>query len=245
MSVISHCSAQSHRDDYVRQLIQHLGHDRVHRYGKCGDRTLPERPISNAARLIAKYKLYVLAPPHIHPDIRDDTDENPPSYLSFENTIQEGYVTEKLLVILNLPTVPVYYGYPQVPNITTTPSFIRASDFSSPSDLAKYLLYLDEHHQAYEEFSSWRNSANPFDDFYLSLVRDRVAGPEEVQANENTQRSKVSDPELSFEYLQRRAQCCRLCDTREVRKAKATRTRVVSERWRKDKISKHFFNNNL
>ena len=57
MSIISHCEAPSMRDQYLRHLIRALGATKVHRYGECGNRKLPPRPISNAAKLIANYKL--------------------------------------------------------------------------------------------------------------------------------------------------------------------------------------------
>lgn len=58
ISIISHCTKKvtSKRDFFLANLIDYLGDDMVHRYGKCGTRELPPRPISNAAKLISKYK---------------------------------------------------------------------------------------------------------------------------------------------------------------------------------------------
>lgn len=57
ISIISNCAASSLRDMYIKRLSTSLGAERVHQYGACGTRELPPRPISNAAKLIAKYKL--------------------------------------------------------------------------------------------------------------------------------------------------------------------------------------------
>jgi hypothetical protein len=45
------------------------------------------------------------------------------SYLAFENTIQDGYVTEKLFAAMMLPkTIPVYYGAPLTKRLNITNS---------------------------------------------------------------------------------------------------------------------------
>ena len=76
LSIISDCGARSLRDSYIHFLEINLGPGRVHKYGKCGDRALPPKPVQNAAKLISTYKFY----------------------LSMENTIQQGYITEKLFL---------------------------------------------------------------------------------------------------------------------------------------------------
>jgi len=148
ISVISDCGASSYRDDYVVHLEQILGPRRVHKYGRCGDRDLPPKPITHAAKVVGRYKFY----------------------LAFENTITNGYTTEKLFLSLMMNVVPVYMGAADAPNITKTPSYIRASDFRSAHALAAYLLYLDSHPDEYMKYHAWRTDASLFDDAFLEQV---------------------------------------------------------------------------
>lgn len=79
LSMISDCHAPSSRDQYIKHLVAYLGHRRVHQYGKCGDGH--KMPFNNdiILRKVSKYKFY----------------------LAFENTIQPGYVSEKLAKTLS------------------------------------------------------------------------------------------------------------------------------------------------
>ena len=184
MWAISDCHAISQRDLYIARMTRVLGADRVHGYGKCGNRMLPQKPINNAAKLIAEYKFY----------------------LSFENMIENGYVSEKLLWILTIPVVPVYYGAPNVPNITTVPSYINVANFRNPEALAQYLLHLDGKPEEYNKYHVWRDkSGKYFTEEYLDAIRYKLAGPEEVLQFSNDAFAP-----------QRSAQCCRLCDKRYV-----------------------------
>jgi hypothetical protein len=180
MSLISDCHTMSHREQYVRQLAKYLGPHQLHQYGSCGDGThvLPKGSYHG----ISDYKFY----------------------LSFENTISEGYVTEKLFHILSLGPIPVYMGAPDVMNITKTKSFINVQDFANPRDLADYLLHLASHPDEYNAYHAWRRSPHMLTDEYLQLVAEQVPGPAEV---------KVHADFLGHDSLaSRRASCCRLCD---------------------------------
>jgi hypothetical protein len=180
LSMISDCNAPSHRQIYINHLAAYLGDARVHQYGKCGTRDAPPKPFKNAAKVVSHYKFY----------------------FAFENTIQDGYVTEKLFVSLTLPVIPIYYGAPNAPNITKTPSYIKASDFRNPRELARYLLYLDQHPKEYMKYHLWRTDPSQFTDEYLETLQKRVPGPvEEVMYRDN-----------GYDKFPRTASCCRLCD---------------------------------
>ena len=56
-SVISDCTTTSERETYLNQLIAVLGLRRVHRFGKCGNRVFPGKPIARGMRILAQYKL--------------------------------------------------------------------------------------------------------------------------------------------------------------------------------------------
>jgi len=208
MSVISDCHTPSYRQLYIDALVMFLGHEKIHQYGFCGNRHLPSKPIERAAKVISTYKFY----------------------LAFENTIMSGYVTEKLTSVLMMNVVPVYYGTPDAPNITKTPSYIRASDFATPVALAEYLLFLDKNPSEYKKYHAWRTDPSEFDAEYLTTVERRVPGPEELE------------PHLHFKHYPRTTACCRLCDENFVKRARAERTDVVvGDRWGYGRINEKFF----
>ena len=65
-------------------------------------------------------------------------------------------MTEKLFLPFLYGAVPVYYGAPDVPQLTKTPSFIRVSDFKNRQELADYLIYLDSNETASMQYHQWR-----------------------------------------------------------------------------------------
>jgi hypothetical protein len=56
-SVISDCGANSKRDEYIQAMIDYLGPDVIHRYGKCGTKKLPGTRLKDATKHLAQYKL--------------------------------------------------------------------------------------------------------------------------------------------------------------------------------------------
>ena len=81
-------------------------------------------------------------------------------YFSFENSITcKDYFTEKFWVNgLRAGTVPIVWGPDKqdLLKVAPTKSFIHTSDFSSPSELVKYLNYLSSNETAYAEYLQWR-----------------------------------------------------------------------------------------
>jgi hypothetical protein len=151
-------------------------------------------------------------------------------------------MTEKLLETLTLPVLPVYYGHPNVINITNTPSFIKASDFPSAEALAKHLVYLDENVDEYNKYHVWRKQRNPFAREYLDLFQNRIAGPLEVEKYAFAPGLKdTGSRETNVQNAQRRALCCRLCDKDFVKQAKASRTRLTPDAWTTDEIIDRLF----
>ena len=211
ISIISDCSANSLRDQYQTGLIHHLPTNTVHRFGRCGDRELPGHNINSVARFISKYKFY----------------------FAFENTIQHSYVTEKLLFTLNIPILPVYYGCLNVPNITSIPSFIKASDFPNPKSLAEYLIYLNHNHEEYMNYHRWRFTTDYFSEDYLKILSEKIAGPEEIFLNVPN----------SYGIASRTAHCCRLCDENYVKKLARERTQssFIKPALNKEQIQSIFF----
>lgn len=127
-------------------------------------------------------------------------------YLSFENTIAPGYVTEKLLQTPILAgTVPVYLGAPNAWTIsidgTHRPWFIDIFDFDTPADLAAYLVALAEDVNAWMDYlRHWRDAppAAPLHHKYYIMPSPRQDIFEKrFETNNATKRDhRVPEPHL-------------------------------------------------
>ena len=92
--VISNCNAGSRRDDYIRQLSKHI---RVDGYGRCAQRKCTEMEISKRDYMSRVNCSEILA-------------QNYKFFLSFENSLCEGNVTEKTWSKLRYGIVPIVLG---------------------------------------------------------------------------------------------------------------------------------------
>ncbi|XP_075692864.1 4-galactosyl-N-acetylglucosaminide 3-alpha-L-fucosyltransferase FUT6-like [Rhinoderma darwinii] len=89
-------------------------------------------------------------------------------YLAFENSMHKDYITEKLWKnALTFGSVPVVMGPSRKTYERYIPkdSFIHVEDFSTPEELAKYILKLDSDEKAYQQYFTWRSRLHPIADF--------------------------------------------------------------------------------
>ena len=81
--------------------------------------------------------------------------------MAFENSIEDGYVTEKPFDAIYAGVVPVYLGdAAHLKSLLPHPkAAIFVADFPDTSSLAKYLLHLSENETAYEIHRQWRRES--------------------------------------------------------------------------------------
>ncbi|KAL7453197.1 hypothetical protein ACHAWC_004863 [Mediolabrus comicus] len=96
-------------------------------------------------------------------------------HLAFENQNTNDYITEKLWQTLESGTVPVYLGAGNVKDHhLPSNSVIYVSDFSSITDLAKYLVEVASNETLYNTYHLWRTQPLPkaFRDKYFPVSGD-------------------------------------------------------------------------
>ncbi len=132
-----------HRDEYARQLSNYIPLDSL---GKClrnkqiadfvtGQDTWARGGFQSILDVLPNYKFY----------------------LAFENSISKDYVCERIFHALAAGTVPIYYGAENIEEfLPASDAAINVSDFSSPKELAQYLIYLDQNDRAYEKHLRWK-----------------------------------------------------------------------------------------
>ncbi|CAG8660197.1 22643_t:CDS:2 [Cetraspora pellucida] len=132
--VVSNCHPVNGRHYYVKELLKYIDIDI---YGKCMNNQEVLDPTINISDLIKQYKFY----------------------LAFENSNCDYYVTEKLLNAFIAGVVPIVDGPSDyTPFAPTNHSLIQIDQFSSPSELASYILSVSENEQAYSSYLSYKNN---------------------------------------------------------------------------------------
>ncbi len=142
-------SANSNRDWYIQQL-RNAGF-RVDGLGRCMHSIGPENiqlPNSRDSR----YNLY----------LKRDIISKFMFHFAFENSIENGYVTEKPFDALIAGTVPVYLGdSAHLRSLLPHPSAaIFVSDYDNMTQLADYLNFLTTNETAYEAHRVWHHDYN-------------------------------------------------------------------------------------
>ncbi|KAL2732422.1 hypothetical protein V1477_014663 [Vespula maculifrons] len=130
--LVSNCPAKSGRWEYVRELSKYIS---VDIYGQCGDyRTCP----------------------YTRDCFKDLFEPQYFFYLSFENSLCQDYVTEKLYKPLRYNILPIVYGGANYSRFAPKDSYINALDFDSPKELAVYLKRLKTNPKEYRQYFRWK-----------------------------------------------------------------------------------------
>ncbi|XP_054837152.1 4-galactosyl-N-acetylglucosaminide 3-alpha-L-fucosyltransferase FUT6-like [Eublepharis macularius] len=93
-------------------------------------------------------------------------------YLSFENSIHEDYITEKVWknAFLSM-AVPIVCGPPRKNYERFLPpdSFIHIEDFPSAQEMARFLQELDKDDVRYQSYFRWRSRLKPVGETYWAI----------------------------------------------------------------------------
>lgn len=137
---VSNCHSRSGREQLIEELKRYIP---VDIFGSCGPFKCPNEPIvKNATFTDTKCREYIA--------------NEYKFYLAFENSLCQGYITEKLFDTLKYPIVPVVFGLGNYEFYIPKSGYINALDFKSPKDLADYLVYLDHNKTAYNSYFTWK-----------------------------------------------------------------------------------------
>lgn len=130
--LVSNCPAKSRRWEYVQELSKHI---KVDIYGNCGYRSTC---------------------PYTRDCFRELFEPTYFFYLSFENSLCQDYVTEKLYKPLRYDIIPIVYGGANYSRFVPPNSYIDALNYDSPKDLAVYLKKLIENPEEYQKYFRWK-----------------------------------------------------------------------------------------
>ncbi|XP_034935390.1 alpha-(1,3)-fucosyltransferase C-like [Chelonus insularis] len=129
---VSNCNSMSGREKYVDELEKYID---VDIYGFCGQKSCKRDQDCFKTVIEPNYFFY----------------------LSFENSLCQDYVTEKLYNALKHYVVPVVYGGANYSLFAPPDSYINTMDFESPLLLAKYLKKLTKEPKEYAKYFEWKH----------------------------------------------------------------------------------------
>ncbi|XP_075979609.1 alpha-(1,3)-fucosyltransferase C-like [Anticarsia gemmatalis] len=132
--LVTHCEADSLRDEYVSKLQEHLFHYslEIDIYGGCSDKKCPE---DDCERMLSRDYYF---------------------YIAFENSFSNDYVTEKVLHGYDNYVVPIVYGAANYNRFLPPGSYINARDHD-PFNLAFLMKEIVDSPSKYEEYFTWTN----------------------------------------------------------------------------------------
>ncbi|XP_053607868.1 alpha-(1,3)-fucosyltransferase C-like [Plodia interpunctella] len=147
---VSNCFTKSHRERYITKLKYELAeyNHTVDTYGNCANHScrFGNTMYSNCNLSCPKEEERCMEM------IRSDYY----FYLSFENSFNEDYVTEKLLHALKNNAIPIVYGKANYTRFMPDGIYINAMELR-PKELAKKMDELIRDHKKYANYFKWQN----------------------------------------------------------------------------------------
>lgn len=144
---------ESGRVGYLQELMSYID---LHSYGKLfNNRKLEEdEGVISKGRMMATYKFTI----------------------AFENAIAKDYVTEKFFHPLIVGSIPVYLGAPNIEEFAPADHcYINVNDFSSPGELADYLVRLNNDDELCQQYMKWKNE--PLREDFIAVMNSIYKHP--------------------------------------------------------------------
>ncbi|KAJ8614447.1 hypothetical protein CTAYLR_000806 [Chrysophaeum taylorii] len=226
-AMITNCN-QEPRSSYLAVLKSLIN---VHEYGNCGPGKVPYD--SEEKKLRWKLKTASSLSRHdVNAMAHYAVAKHYKFYLAFENTIAEGYVTEKLLLSpIMSGIVPVYMGAPdlrqRLPSLDGKgrPWYIDVLDYDTPQELAAHLQHVAANRTLWESYGAWRGHLKEMGEVAKSdgepsafPLFPRAPRPVREAMNDSLLLSHITTGAAHRLPLKRRvATICRLCDLGYVR----------------------------
>ena len=146
--IVSHCHTDNHREEYVKQMMQHVT---VHIYGKCGSASLIGSTLFG---------------------ITDDVIQQHKFYLAFENSNCLGYISEKLWNPLREGAIPVVMGNSASYKRYAPPgSYIDTSLFDTAEELVKYIHTVAMNETLYRSYFKWISKYKIVNTYWCDMCR--------------------------------------------------------------------------
>jgi len=150
VTFISNCNASNDRIKILKELMKYV---KVDSYGKC----VHNKDIYEDDKVdFSKEKLSLYrSKNHVE---KTYIIRKYKFTLAFENVSERDYVTEKFFQPLEIGSVPIYYGAPNIEDFAPEHSYINIKDFKSVKELADYIKYLDENDEEYKKYFAWKKN---------------------------------------------------------------------------------------
>jgi hypothetical protein len=95
--------------------------------------------------------------------------------LCYENSMDPGYITEKVFDCMRSDCVPIYLGAPNINDYIPANTFIDRRQFSSDEQLADFILNIDENkYENYRESISIYLSSDQFSSFLCTSLAETI-----------------------------------------------------------------------
>lgn len=100
--------------------------------------------------------------------------------IAFENTVYDGYATEKLIEAFAARTIPIYYGDPRIAQDFNPKAFINCCDYTSLDEVVERIREIDNDDTLYlqiiNESPVIKNSSeNPLEQFLIHIIEQKYA----------------------------------------------------------------------
>ncbi|XP_063366365.1 alpha-(1,3)-fucosyltransferase C-like [Cydia amplana] len=135
---VSHCKTKSKRENLASDLNKYLEmyNFTIDIYGLCGKHACPKDDLNTCLQMLQTEYYF---------------------YLAFENSLDEDYVTEKVLNALNYYTVPIVYGGADYSRFLPPDSYIDANKMT-PAALASMMIEISKDPATYYAYFGWHRN---------------------------------------------------------------------------------------